>query len=178
MPRKQNESQSRLGQFTIMYRSKWQARTYTQGLTWDDKAMLAQLQTFDGISAAGVIRAEAPILAQKHPDRSGEQIDGYLASLEAKGYIARSGSETFLRDWFINQPVQLRAPKNVTSMLTAIRRVGYDDLRQVVTEALFEALLEIATVDGKPTSVEVRRLCAAIAEEQGYALPRKLSPKG
>lgn len=175
MPRKRNESQSRLGQFTIVYRSRWQDRAFTQGLTWDEKAMLDQLQTFDGISAAGVVRAEAEILAQKHPDRSPEQIESYLTGLQAKGRIKRAGSETFLVDWFIRQPAQLRAPKNVTAMLQAIKRIGYDGLRETATMALFDALIEIEAVDKKATTGDIRRLCSAFASEWELPLPSRLT---
>lgn len=175
MPRKQNASQSRLGPFTIIYRNRWQDRSYTQGLTWDEKAMLAQLQTFDGISAAGVVRAEAPILAQQHPDRTGEQIEQYLTGLVSKGLILRSGSETFLRDWFLRQPAQLRAPKNVMAMLQAIRRIGYDDLRHEVVRELFAALGEIERVDGKATTADIRRLVTDFGQTEGFMVPDRLA---
>lgn len=175
MPRKQRESQRKLGQFTIIYRDRWQRRDYTKGLSWDEKAMLSQLETFDGITAAGVVRAEPAILAEKHPDRSADDIDAYLASLVKKGAIHRSGSEVFVRTWFLKQPVQLRSEKNIASMVYAINRIGYEDLRGVVAKALFDALLELERVDHTRTDVKIKRQCTALAESHGISLPDALS---
>lgn len=174
MPRKQRESQRRLGQYTMVYRSRWRDREYTQGLTWDEKAMLDQITTFDGISAAGVVRADAEILAQKHPDRTADQIAGYLAGLKDKGYIAQSGMEIFLVNWFIHQPVQLRGEKNVSSMVTAIDRVGYVDLRATVAAALFDALLAIDRLDKTTTAVAIKKLCTELANHHDLDLPAAL----
>lgn len=175
MPRKQHPSQSRLGQFTMIYRNRWQDRSFTDGLGWDEKAMLMQLETFDGISAAGVVRADAEILAQKHPDKDAHQIEGHLSALVQKSYIARSGSEVFIRSWFIHQPSQLRAENNVKQMTFAINRVGYDDLRETVAQTFFEALLEIERVDKTQTAVKIKRLCQELADNQDIRLPRALA---
>lgn len=175
MPRKQRESQRRLGQYTQIYRNRWQDRAYTMGLTWNEKAMLDQLTTFDGISAAGVVRADARILAGKHPDVDPSQITEYLAGLSEKKWIAQSGMEIFVRDWFIQQPVQLRGEKNVRSMVTAIDRVGYDDLRATVADTLFDALLTIEQLDKTPTVVAIKKLCTQVADHHGLDLPAGLN---
>lgn len=170
MPRKQNASQVNLGQFTIIHRQRWQERTYTR-LTWDEKMMLNQLETFDGISAAGVVRADPEILAQQHPDRSADQIRQYLEGLINKGWLDHSGSEFFVRNWFSRQPSQLRKETGVKSMAFAIRRIGYDDLRKLVTTALFDALLEIEDLDRLATTQAIKNVCVDLASDVDVRLP-------
>lgn len=177
MPRKQEESRKRLGLFTMIYRNRWHERRFME-LTWDEKAMLFMVETFDGITSAGVIRAEPAILAQKQPDKPASEIDTLLSSLHDKKWIARSGSEVFVMDWFIRQPQQLKSQNNVKSMQTAINRIGYDDLRATVIDGLFAAILEIERVDKTPVAVKVKQVCAEIAEQHGTLLPDGLTQRG
>lgn len=176
MPRAQKESQRRLGQFTQIHRNRWQDRRWTHGLSWNAKAMYAQLETFDGISAAGVVRADAEILAQKHCDMTAEQITQYLCELHQSDYIALSGSEMFIKDWFLRHPSHLRSEKNLKSMIFAINRIGYDDLREIVAQTLFDAILEIEQVDKTTTVAKIKHLCAELAENQNFELPEALRP--
>lgn len=177
MPRKQDESRKRLGLFTMIYRDRWHNRRFVD-LPWDEKATLFMVETFDGITSAGVIRAEPAILAQKQPDKPASDIDALLTSLHEKQWIARSGSEVFVMDWFIRQPQQLKSANNVKSMQTAINRIGYDDLRATVIAGLFSAILEVERVDKAPTSSAVKRVCAEIAEQHNALLPDNLASRG
>lgn len=174
MPRKRNESQKRLGLFTMVHRDRWHDRSYTE-LPWDEKAMLGMIETFDGITAAGVVRAEPEILSQKHPDRDAAQIDAYLTSLHAKGWISRAGSEVFVKNWFINQPSQLKSDLNLKSIYSAINRIGYEELRTAVVENLFATILDIERVDKSQTTAAVKHVCQDIAEQHGVVLPSKLA---
>lgn len=174
MPRAQKESQRRLGQFTQIHRNRWQDRRWTHDLSWNAKAMYSQLETFDGISAAGVVRADAEILAQKHYDVTAEQVESYLHELCKAQFIDRSGSEVFVKDWFLRHPSHLRAEKNLKSMLFAINRIGYDDLREVVAKALFDSILEIERVDKTPTVAKVKNLLTEFAQNQRLQLPEEL----
>lgn len=174
MPRKRSESLKRLGLFTMIYRERWHDRSYMD-LPWDEKAMLSMVETFEGITAAGIVRAEPEILSQKHPDKNAEQIDSYLTSLQAKGWIARSGSEVFVKSWFINQPSQLKSDLNLKSIHSAINRIGYEELRTTVIEDLFTAILDIEKVDKAQTTAAVKQVCQDIAEQHGVSLPGKLA---
>lgn len=176
MPRKRNESQKRLGLFTMVFRNRWHDRNYTE-LTWDEKAMLHMVETFDGITAAGVVRAEPGILAQKHPDRGADDIEEYLTKLAQKGWIVRSGSEVFVKSWFIHQPSQIKSDLNLKSIQSAINRIGYDDLRATVIETLFQAILEVEQVDKSATSAAVKRVCQDISNQHSVCLPEKLATK-
>lgn len=161
----------------MIYRSRWHDRSFTE-LTWDEKAMLHMIETFDGITAAGVIRAEPGILAQKHPDKNADDMEAYLASLASKGWVARSGSEVFVKSWFVHQPSQIKSDLNLKSIQAAINRVGYNDLRATVIDALFEAILEVERVDKAQTSAAVKRVCQDIAEQHSVQLPDKLAGNG
>lgn len=174
MPRPQHKSQTRLGQWTPSFRSRWQDRNYTMGLTWDEKAMLEQLRSFDVLSRCGVVRADNDILAQKHPDREPEDIEGYIKALVEKDCIVRSGSEIFVRDAFITQPTMLRTPNALKTMVTAINQVGYDDLRETVIAALFSALEDIAELDKKATAQEIKEICTELAEHHEVRIPESL----
>lgn len=161
----------------MIHRNRWHDRSYTD-LTWDEKAMLGMVETFEGITAAGVVRAEPEILCQKQPDRDAEQIDSYLNSLATKGWIGRSGSEVFVKNWFINQPAQLKSELNLKAIHTAINRIGYEDLRATVIQSLVEAILEVERVDKSPTSAAAKQVCQNIADQHGLQLPEKLAGKG
>lgn len=175
MPRSQKESQRRLGHFTQVHRDRWQDPAWI-ALSFSAKGLFMQLECFDGISAAGVIRADAEILAQKHPDVEADQISLYLKELDSANFVAVSGSETFISEWFYRHPSQLRSEKNVKSMIYAIQRIGYDDLRETVTRALFAALLDIEQVDKTTTIVKIKQLCFELAEKQQMDLPAGLAP--
>lgn len=174
MPRSQPPSQKRLGAFSMIYRLRWQNPAYC-ALLWDEKAMLSQVETSDAISAAGIVRADAALLAQKHPDASAEAIETLLEKLTAKGWIARSGSEIFVCDWFKGQPYQIRNAKNLTSHITGIKAIAYDDLRKVVIERLFADITEVERLDRKPTSADVKALCEDLAVTYDVNLPTKLT---
>lgn len=176
MTRKIVPSQQRLGQYTPLHRNRWRNPEYTKRLSWDEKAMLSQLMTHDGISAAGVVNADAALLASKHPDRTAEQIEQYLSSLAAKGVVIRRGNETFVTDWFYWQPGQVRSPKTVTAILNAARRIGDSALVAQVMSALFESILDIEALDKRATSAEVKRLLQGFSEEAGLSLPARLRP--
>lgn len=160
----------------MIFRNRWHDRSYTD-LTWDEKAMLHMVETFDGITAAGVVRAEPGILAQKHPDRDPQDIEEYLSSLASKGWIVRSGSEVFVKSWFLHQPSQIKSDLNLKSIQSAINRIGYDDLRETVIETLFHAILEVERVDKAVTSAAVKRVCQDIANQHTVCLPDKLATK-
>lgn len=178
MARKQHKSQERLGPFTMIYRNRWRERSFTQGLPWNEKAMLFQLESSDVITAAGVVRADAEILAQKHPDQDASNISDFLKALEDKDYIRCSGTEIFVRAWFMNNPIRLRTENHVKTIIQAVAQIGYDDLREEVVAEFFRAVLEVAKIDSEETKPAIKRLCTALAEEQDVALPAKLRTNG
>lgn len=174
MPRSQPPSQKRLGAWSKIYRGRWQNLAYLS-LTFDEKGMLSQVETSDAISAAGVVRADAGILAQQHPDISAERIEELLQSLTEKKWITRSGSEIFVMDWFKGQPYQIRTPKNLSSHITAIKAIAYADLRETVVAQLFADILEVERIDKKATEAEVKSMCEDLATTYQLPLPMKLA---
>lgn len=158
----------------MIYRDRWHDRNFVD-LTWDEKAMYQMVESFDGITAAGVIRAEPGILAQKHPDKDASDIETYLGRLADKGWVKRSGSEVFVISWFIRQPAQIKSDRNLKAIQSAINRIGYDDLRANVIQALFDAILEVARIDGAQPSTQVRQVCQEIAEQHDVELPTQLA---
>lgn len=175
MPRKQHESQRRLGQFTPLFRKIWSDPVFVKELHYGAQLIYLHLLSFDGISAAGVVRADAEMLSEKHIGMSAEEVERHLDALVEKKFIARTGVEYFMRGWFTTQPAQLRARNNVSAMFTAINRIGYDRLRAVVATEFFETLLEIEDLDREPTGVEIKKVCTEMAAQHQLEMPSRLN---
>lgn len=163
------------GGWTPVRRARWLMRDYTHELTFGEKMILHQLEC-DEVSRAGVTRLAADVLAGKHPDVSAEEVERYLRGLEQKGWIARSGTEVFVRRWFHENdvPSNFSTGNNLAPIRSAVQRITHDDLRATVVEALFHRIVGINRLDGTTVPADVKELCKDLAATYGLPSPPEL----